>query len=524
MNKLSAMFAKLKEKWNELTKKRKIAYSVIAVGLIAAIVFIGVSLATTKYEVLFSNLDATDSAAVYNKLKEDKINAKVQGDTILVPKGQVDELRMQVLSQVSLSNGSQGFEILDKSQFGTTDEEMKINYQRAVQGELERTIKSFSQIDGARVHLVIPESTAFVKNTDPGSASVTLKMKTGQTINEDQVRAIIALISGAVKNIPKENVQVIDDKLVLLSKGVLDNEKTPELESLTSSEKQQELEKNYENQLEKKVMGMLEAVYGKDKVKVNVNADLDFDAVVQDSVTYDPKSVVVSEHTVKTNGSDATSNSRSPVDDNMNNTTPDGTIGTANTSEDITRNYNVSKVEQKTIKAPGSVKRLTTSVVVDGNIDDASKNSTRNLVVSAIGFNDTRGDSINVEGLPFDTSFKDNAKKQLEEMNAAEAKAKKLKNYIYMGAGAAALLLALFAFMKIRKKRKGEDALEEELVPKGLDVLIADTEHERPVFKDLDLEVETQDTHVENQIKKYAKDKPDQVVDIVKTWLAEDER
>ncbi len=526
MNKLTAMFKNLIGKWKELSKKRKIAFAVIFAGIFAALLFTGIYLGTPKYEVLFSNLDSTDSAAVYNQLKADKVNAKVEGNNILVPKSQVDQLRMQILSEVTMSNGSQGFEILDKTQFGTTDEEMKINYQRALQGELERTIKSFPQIDGARVHLVIPDDTAFVKDTNPGSASVTLKLKSGQSLNSEQVRSIIALISGAVKNIPKENVEVIDDKLNLLSQGVLTNTGNSS-DSLTSTEKQQQLKTSYENQLEKKVAAMLEAIYGKDKVKVNINADLDFDAVQQDSTTYDPKSVVVSEHVATSGDAGSTTNvSRSPVDNNMTNsaTNTNTAVSTGNGSTDITRNYDVSKVEQKTIKAPGSVKRLTTSIALDGNMDDATKNSVRNLVISAIGYNDARGDSISVEGLPFDTTTKDNAKKDLDAINAANAKAQKQKLYMYIAAGAAALLVIGAAIMMaMKRRRKEEEELEGEIIPKGLDVIIGEAQ-EKPLFKDINLEVENENTHMENQIRKYAKDKPEQVIDIVKTWLAEDER
>jgi len=527
MNKLSAILKNLTSKWKETSKKKKMAFSIIFIGLLVALIYIGVSLGTTKYEVLFSNMDATDSAAVYSKLQADKVSAKVSGNSILVPKGQVDQLRMKMLSEVTMTNGSQGFELLDKTQFGTTDEQMKINYQRALQGELERTIKAFPQIADARVHLVIPESTAFVKDTTPGSASVTLKLKSGQTLNSDQVKAIIALISGAVTNIPKENIQVIDDKLTLLSKDVY-NKDSNLSNSLTSTDKQQELKTNYENELEKKVLGMLETIYGKDKVRVNVNAELNFDAVEQDTTTYDPKSVVVSEHSTTSNTGSSTSNSNSPVDNNVTNSISTNTGGNGGTvSTDVTKNYDVSKVEQKTIKAPGSVTRLTTSVALDGNVDDAKKNSIKNLVVSAIGFNDARGDSISVEGIPFDTTIKDNAKKDLDAINQANAKAQKIKLYTYIGAGAAALaLLGAVAFFII-KKRRGEETLEGEIIPKGIDVLIDDNlknTSEKNIFKDIDLEVENEKTHMERQIKKYAKDKPEQVADIIKTWLAEDER
>ncbi|MCT8976111.1 flagellar basal-body MS-ring/collar protein FliF [Clostridium sp. CX1] len=530
MGKLSECFKKLIEKLKGLSKTRKIAFGVIFAGIIASLVFLGVSLGSTKYDVLFSNMDPADSAAVYKKLQDQKIAAKVEGNSILVPKDQVDTLRMQMLAEVPMTNGSQGFEILDKSKFGSTDTEMKINYQRALQGELERTIKSFPEVENARVHLVLPEDTAFVKDTEPGSASVTLKLKQGEKISSDQVKAIVALVTGSVKNIPKENVQVIDDKMTLLSKDLF-NENKDISDSTTPAEKQQQLKQQYEKDMEKRLLSMLEAIYGKNKVKVKVNADLDFDAVQQDSVTYDPKSVVVSEHGVKDSSTvPGTNSSSSPVDNNMTNAAGTNTNNGASTHEETTKNYDVSKVEQKTIKAPGAVKRMTASVALDGNVDDATKVSIRNLAVSAIGYDDKRGDTISVEGIPFDTSITDDVKKDLDSMNKAAEQAKKVKTYAAIGAGVAVLLGLVVALILWRRKKKAEEEelMQEQITPQGIDVIIGDDGVQGAKgpskFKPIELDEENERTHVENEIKKYAKEKPDQVADIIKSWLAEDER
>ncbi len=529
MGKLSEGFKKLIEKWKNLTKKKKIAFGIIFTGIIAFLIFMGVSLGSTKYDVLFSNMDPNDSAAVYKKLQDSKIDAKVTGKSILVPKEQVDKLRMQMLAEVPMTNGSQGFELLDKSKFGSTDAEIKINYQRAIQGELERTIKAFPEVENARVHLVLPDDTTFVKDTQPGSASVTLKLKTGEKLNQDQVRALVALISGSVKNIPKENVEVMDDKLTLLSKDLFVDKKDS-MESTTSTEKQQQLKQEYEKDVEKRLLSMLEAVYGKDKVKVKINTDLDFDAVQQDSTTYDPKNVVVSEHNVKDGSTvPGTRASNSPVDNNMTNSTANNNGNGTSTHEETTKNYNVPKVEQKTIKAPGAVKRLTASVALDGNIDDATKTSIRNLAVSAVGYDEKRGDSISVEGIPFDTSSKDKTKKDLDAMNKAADQAKKNKTYAMIGIAAAAIIGAVVAIILWRRKKaeKEEELFGNQAESQGIDVIIGDemdTTKQQPKFKPIDLREENEQTHVENEIKNYAKEKPEQVADIIKSWLAEDER
>lgn len=525
MNKLKEFFKGLKEKWTELSKSKKIAFSIIFLGIIASIIALSLYFGRTKYAVLFSNMDTNDSGAVLQKLKDKKVDAKVEGKNILVPKEDVDKLRMEMLSEVPLTNGSQGFELLDKSKFGETDQEMKINYQRALQGELERTIKGFPQVEGTRVHLVLPEETAFVKETQPGRASVTLNLKQGQTINKEQVKAIVALVGGSVKNIPKENVEVIDNKMNLLTKNLFDESGSIE-EATTSAEKQQQLKKNYEKDLQNRLTSMLEAVYGKDKVKVNVNTDLDFDAVKTNSVTYDPKNVVVSEHSIKEKNQNNTGTSKgngSVVDNNMVNNVATNNGGNQTSSRDeTTKNYEISKTQQDSIKAPGSVKRMTASIVLDGNIDEQTRSAVRNLAISAIGYDEQRGDAISIEGLPFDTANKDKVKKDLEEME----KAKKLRDRIklFTAIGLAVLVLVGSIIFFIRKRRNNE---EEELEEEGLDVLIDDTTEEKkqmPKFKPIDLEEDNEKTHVENEIRKYAKDKPEQVAEIIKSWLAEDER
>lgn len=534
MGKLSQLFKNLIGKWKGLSKNKKIAFGIIISGVIAALIFTGISLGKTKYAVLFSNLDSTDSATVYKQLQTDKVDAKVQGNSILVPAAQVDKIRMQTLSEVQLTNGSQGFELLDKTKYGETDSQMKIDYQRALQGELERTIKALPQVDNARVHLVLPDDTEFVKDTNPGSASVTLKLKTGQQLTQDQTRALVSLVSGSVKNVPKQNIEIVDDKLNLLSRDLYSSdgkENGTSSDSTVPAEKQQQLQEKYQNDMEKKLLAMLEPIYGKDKVKVKVNADLNFDAIQQDSKTYDPKNVVVSEHTInETNTGGTTNAGSSPVDNNMSNTSTTNSSNGNSTHNEVTRNYDVPTVEQKTIKAPGSVKRLTTSVALNGNVDNATKTSIRNLAISAIGYDTNRGDTISVEAIPFDTTAQDNAKKDLDAMQSAEKTAQRNK-YIMAGAILAAIIIAsVVGFLIWRRKHAPDedDLFDEDIInPHGIDGLEANDvtkAQEKVKFKPVEFENESEDTHVENEIKKYAKDKPEQVADVIKAWLAEDER
>jgi flagellar M-ring protein FliF len=532
MGKLSEFFNKLKEKWQGIGKGKKIALMVTIVGVITVLIYLAVSLSATKYSILFSDLDAKDSKTIVDKLKEQKVtDVKIQGNSILVPSNQVDSLRLTLAPEVS--DGSSGWELFDStSQFGITDAEMKVKYQRALQGELEKTIKGFPQVDKAKVALVMPEDSVFVKDSTPASASITLLMKSGQKLNEEQVKGIVALVSGSVKNLPKENVQVLDSNMTLLTKDLY-NENTA-LNTTTANEKQQQMKKDYEKYLEDKAMSVLGKAY-KDKIGIKINADLNFDANKTVSTTYDPKGTVVSEqkkYDATPNGT-GTQVSQSPIDNNMVNGSAATTTTDANgnvTHSEIINNYQVGSTQQETIKAPGDVKRITASVIVDGNLDEATRSSIKNLVSAAVGINDTRGDVVSVEGLSFDTTSQDAQKKQVDLLKQEQDKENRMKLYTYAGIGAGVLLLAIITILALKKKNKKaapEEDFEEFVPAKGIDVVVGeDSKMDKFEFEPIDFENESMDErkHIEKEIKKYATDKPEQVVDIIKSWLAEDER
>ncbi|MCM0650451.1 flagellar M-ring protein FliF [Clostridium swellfunianum] len=529
MGKLSELFKSSYGKIKSLSRGKKIAFGVSLVGVLTVIIYLSVTLGATKYGILFKDLEANEAKLVIDKLKEKKItDYKVSGNTISVPASMVEELRLDLAPEIT--SGDKGWELFESGNtFSSTDTELKIKYQRALQAELERTIKGFPQIEKARVALVLPEESVFVKDSTPASASVTLIMKSGQNLTVEQVKSIVALVSGSVKNLPKENVQVVDDKLKLLSKDLF-NEDNATVSA--DSEKQQQLKKDYEKLLEGKVMEQLSKPF-KNKVTVKVNADLDFDAVQSVSTIVDPKGAVVSEQYERnTNGNTTTRPSQSPVDNNMTNNTPgqDTTVNSNDvTYQKETKNYENGKNETKTVKAPGSVKRVTASVIIDGNLELVQRDQVKNLVAGAIGFNETRGDVITVEGIAFDNTDMEAAKKAVEDLKASEDKAARTKLYTQLaigGVAALALITLIIAFVrKGRKRSPQEEQLDAIVSPKGLDVLLGDDEPNLS-FKPIDFEKQgnNERAHIENEIKRYATEKPDQVVDIIKSWLAEEER
>ena len=513
----AGFFKSAKDKWKGYTKSRRIALILLFAAAVIGLSYLFINMTTTKYGLLFSNMNTNDANTIVQKLKDENIPTKVSGNSIYVPKDQVDQLRMEMLSSVTSNGGTNGFELFDSSKFGITDAEMKINYQRALEGELERTIKSFTQVEGARVHLVLPDDSTFVKDTEDSTASVTLSLKSGAELSQNQVKSIVALLCGSVKNLKKENVQVMDNKMNLLTDNLADNS------DAGTSQKNQTVKTTFENKLEDSIKSMLEAVYGKDKVKVKIFADLNFDSSEKDIIKFDPEGVIKSQQkSINGDLSGTDSTSSSPVDNNMNNTTGTST-GTSSTgsSEEIT-NYEISKTEEKVIKAPGAINKLSTSVVIDGNIDANTKNVINNLVQGAIGFDATRGDTIFVEGVKFNTDAKDAAAKDLQEINSEKAKEAKLNLYKTYGfTAASAVLFIIFIVILLKKFKKSRNKDMERINQIFNDSL---PEAETVALKPIDLEVTNDNEHLENEIKKYASKKPDQVIDIVKSWLSEDER
>ena len=377
MNSLKEGVKKIWEKFKGFSKAIKIAIIVSIVLLIVAVVSIFFYNSANKYKILFSELDVYDSQIVIEKLTEKKVDMKIEGTAILVPKEQVDQLRLELAPD--LTSGSQGYELMDSgSSFGMTDEEFKIRKLRMQQGELEKTIKSFPQVEDARVHITPSKDSVFVSDKEPGKAAVYVKLATGKRLETNQVESIMALVSGSTENIPVENIEVIDHNMNLLSKD-LNDEDSSYVDSNVILENL-DLEKKYESELEKSIVELLTPVMGKDKIKAVVNADLDFDSKQKTETIIDPNKVIVSQQTIKEqNGNISETISGGPVDENMSNVIADDSNDSSSLKEEQVTNYEVGKTENKVISAPGEVRRLTASVIVDGELQKVTVDGVNKL-------------------------------------------------------------------------------------------------------------------------------------------------
>jgi flagellar M-ring protein FliF len=519
MNKLKEIFNKLWGRFKAFSKGIRIAIIATIAAVLIAVVSLVFYNSSTKYQVLFSNLDPNDSQLIMSQLTEKAVDMKIEGQTILVPKDSVDQLRLELAP--NLSGGSQGYELLDESSsFGMTDEEFALKKLRAQQGELEKTIKSFPQVDTVRVHITPSKDSVFVEDKEPGKAAVYLKLMPGNKLDDGQVKSIVALVSASSDNIPEENIQVIDDNMNLLTKDLENSNGLGVTSEVIGT--QYDLKKKYEEDIQKSIVKLLEPVVGKNKVQSSVNVELDFDSKQKTETIIDPNKVIVSQQTIKEinglNEEDTTSGS--VVDNNMQNTIDENTNTTNSSREEVNTNYESGKTEVQTISAPGEVKRLTASVFIDGNLDRNIQSAIEKAVSNGIGINAERGDSISIVGMTFDPLTKEESQNEINAINELLAKEQKNKLIIYSVIGSLAVIILLFVLIVNRKKSK-KNKENESL----LDVVIDDRNSgKEELASTIDFDSVNPKVQIENDIKKYATEKPEQVAEIIKSWLNENER
>lgn len=497
-----------KEQFKELKKEKKIAIVVGTVAVLLAIVFGVKYIMDSKYQVLFSGLDSNDAAAITKELENQKVDMKIKGDSIYVPKDDVDKLRLELSS--SISNGSKGFEIMDEgSSFGLTDEEFEIKKQRMIQGEIEKTIKTFPQVEDARVHITKGETSVFAKESTPGTAAVYLNLKAGSNLDASQIRSIMSLVSASTSNLPKQNVEVVDQNMNLLSDGLFDengNASTSSSNGITAAIKaEQELGKS----LERSITSLLEPIFGEGKVKASVNADLNFDTSEKTEIVINPEKVITSESRSE-NKSTEQGNTGGAVDNNMNNT--GNTQAGVTESKDEKLEYEVGKTETKTIKAQGEVNRITASVAVDGKLNAATIKDIENMVANTIGMDENRGDNISVVAMEF--GMVDGMNANAEE----DGVMKVIKTTAYI-VGALLLLLIIALIIIFIKKKKESSMIDEEDIEASEIELINKKLEEMEQDRLNSVEEKEENVTLEEEVKKYASENPDKVTELINSWL-----
>lgn len=391
-------------------------------GVIALINWSG----TPEYLPLYSQLSAEDAGEVVSRLKDQKIPYKLShdGGTIQIPRENVYDVRLELASQGLPRGSGVGFEVFDNTKLGMTDFVQNINYQRALQGELSRTINGLAEVESSRVHIVIPPRSLFIEEEEPATASVILKIHHGRWLSEDQINGVVHLISSSVPRLSPENVTVVDQKGQLLAGA---DEDAPTAAQISSDHL--EFQERKERLLEKGVLSMLEQVLGKDKAIVRVSCDLDFFQQESTEELYLPQNQVV--RSEKSFNETAAKAKPSPegIPGMASNISKDNSSGmqvsqpTAFKKQDVTRNYEIGKTISRKVKPVGQLNKLSVAVIVDGIYSTVVKGKgdkkreeikyeprteeemtkLTSLVKRAVNFDARRGDQVEVTNIPFNT-------------------------------------------------------------------------------------------------------------------------
>ncbi len=443
--------------------------ALVSVAVICLVVFavIIIQARTADYQLLYANLAEKDAAAVVSWLKSQNIDYQLKnnGRNIWISANTLYETRLELASNGLPSGGGVGFEIFDKQSFALTDFVQKVNYARALQGELARTITSLAPVRATRVHLALPEKRLFKNQQKQATASIIVTLAEGDTLDQDQVQGIIHLVSGSVEGLTPENVTIIDGSgKVLEGRTEKDDEQRFSVDMLVF---QQELERR----METRAQDLLDKTMGYGQAMVRVTASLDFAKVEKTEEFFDGEEPVIrSEQLQEERSGGVTTGGIPGVESNLqgNTNAVGGSAGTPSSKSSRTTNYEISKTISKTINPVGTIKNLSVSVLLADKIIPAKDDETQPTVItrsekellaietmvsSALGLNVDRGDNINVASMPFMISSDD-------QLLAEEMPGNLLYEYLpLVKIGLLSLGAFLFYFLLVRpiiKTMKGE--------------------------------------------------------------------
>ena len=434
MDRFKEFFEQVSAVFLNLTKRQKI---VVLSSIVAVIAFIVLLILLMRgsgstqsefsgYSVLFRNIDPSVSAQVITQLEADGVNYKLADEgTILVPTKDVYKERIAVASITNIqgNNGRVGFELFDNKEFGATEDEQRVKFQRAIQGELSKTIESLEPIERAVVYIAFPKESVFTERQTPPTASVVVKLKTNTSLDLGQIDGIKRIVAGSVANLKVENVKIVTQDGIAIGEDTIALKNEQEAAKIAAQVRyKHEFESRYEN----KIIDMIASFTGsKEKVTAKVTMEFDFSQTDSEREIFDPNSVIRSEQNIEEHkvGRDKPDIGGVPgavsnigpvqgIEDNKPAEQYDKTV--ANT------NYEISKQIIKTKPQFATIRRITAAVAVDGRydyvrdengdatgvvkyfpLDEAEMNSITNLVKQAVGYDPNRGDEVTVSNIEF---------------------------------------------------------------------------------------------------------------------------
>lgn len=424
-------FGGIRQRFEGLSGPGKLGLMVVAAAAIALLVGALLWSREPSWRILFTNVPDKDGGAIIQSLQQMNVPYKLDaGGTIQVPADKVYDARLKLAGQGLPKAGNVGFELMDNQKFGISQFAEQVNYQRAIEGELARSIETISVVERARVHLAIPKQTVFLRDQQKPTASIVLTLQRGRQLDNGQVAGIVHLVSSSVPDLPVNNVTLVDQDGALLSRG-RDNQRT----NLDPSQLQyvQQVERGFVDRIE----AILAPIVGRSNVRAEVTAQVDFAEVEETSEKFRPNSPpnaasIRSQQTSEQSGRTG-NEAAAGVPGALSNQPPGAAAApitaavasaasaiaaegasSSNSRREATTNYEIDKTVQHVKQPVGGVKRLSVAVVVnyktsknaDGEqvfapLTPQELGQISDLVREAVGFNQPRGDSVNVVNAAF---------------------------------------------------------------------------------------------------------------------------
>ncbi len=407
----------------ELELSRKIALGVLAMAVFAGFTTMFIWANKTQFKAAYSGLTQEDASLVVDKLKETNTPYRITGDgtTIMVPEALVYDVRLTMAKDGIPKGSGVGYEIFDKTEFGTTEFVQKINQKRALQGELARTIAAFDEVKTARVMIVLPKESVFVEETKQPSASILLELNTD--LGKEEVAAIAHLVASSVQDLTPKLVTIVDTAGRILFEGKSEEEQA-KIDAENLADAQYQYKVRFEENLTRRIQTMLERIVGKDRAIVRVISEMDFSRNSINEEIYDPferggefirSRNNKAEQVVQLTEEMGIPSSVNPIVEE--NPPEEGFVERVNKSDD-TFNYEISRRIQETKKPMAVLNRLSVAAVIDGKYEyqtdeqgnrnrvyvprsDAEMQQFENIVVRAMGYNEERNDQVSMESFPF---------------------------------------------------------------------------------------------------------------------------
>jgi len=515
--------SQLKEFWDKLSLARKVLLIGVAIASIVVFAFLISWFREPEYGVLFSNLEAQDASKIIERLKERKIEYKLEdnGRTVLVPRQNVYELRLQFAGEGLPNSSIVGYEIFDKNNIGVSDFVQKINYKRALEGELARTILQIEGVEAVRVHIVMPEKTLFKEDQKEPTASVILKLKQGTRITRENVQSIAYLVANSVEGLDPKNVTILDSRGRLLS----DNSESDPLAKVSG--KQYELKRSVEQYLADKVQSLLDGVLGQGNSIVRVDVELNFTQVEKTIEEYDPdKTVVRSEQTTQERSSSVDSSFASTNSQRTNTIT----------------NYEVNRTLQRIVESVGNIKRLSVAVLVNGTYkvsevdgvkkveyiprDEEQIQKLTEIVKNAVGFNPDRNDQISVVSIPFEPAGEgvEFVRREDKRENWRDLVEKIVIGFAILGS--IVVIFSLLGRLKVKREIPTVEVKEFPQVQPQPTLKEPETvtiEAVEPAEEEIEFERMKRE-QIKEKVMEYIRENSEQATRLIKVWLLEEEK